>query len=405
MSLLNRSRDDDDRMDPPPDLITEDHPGGNLEKVSPSALATITKTNLEVQIEQAMRRPRNLTMVLRDAASMATANAAVAESCLYTLPERVDYKTGKKTSIQGPSVRLAEIMLACYGNATCAARIIDDDGKMVTAQGVFIDLQRNISTSVEVKRRVTKKNGERFSDDMVVVTCNAACAIAFRNVVYKGIPNVYTMQVYEQAKQVAIGDAMTLVTRRERMLAAFGKMGINQERVFAAVNAKSEQDIGLDELVTLKGLANAVKEGDISADEAFPPISPMEQRPAAADAKPEEKPTTKRKAKAAEPEPAPAPAPSPSPLAFQQLNSVGEIRRLLVERELDEADALAVLRDNSQGDAWLKPTGLLGDLEQWQIDELIQKFAGFAKAVAAYIAQRQAKAKPAADDDEHLAFN
>ena len=124
---------------------------------------------------------------------------------------------------------------------------------------------------VEVKRRVTNKNGQRYSDDMVVMTGNAACSIALRNATFRVVPLALVKPVYEAAKKVAIGDAKTLVSRRADALAHFAKMGVHKESVCLALEVKAVEDIGLEQLETLIGYANAIRDKETSIDEVFNP--------------------------------------------------------------------------------------------------------------------------------------
>jgi hypothetical protein len=140
---------------------------------------------------------------------------------------------------------------------------------MLTIQGVCHDLQTNVCVTVETKRRVTSKSGQRFSDDMIVMTGNAGCSIALRNAVFRVVPLALVKPIYEAAKKVAIGDAKTLVERRAAALAHFAKMGVSKEKVFSALSVKGLEDIGLEHLEVLLGFANAIKDGETSIDEVF----------------------------------------------------------------------------------------------------------------------------------------
>lgn len=239
---------------------------GQLEHVAPDALAVMERASIDSQVSTAKKYPRSLSMVKAKMLSFATLDQETASGCFFTLPAR---KGGDGKSIQGPSIRMAEIALATYQNLRAGARVIADDGKIITAQGVCHDLENNVCISVEVKRRVTTKEGRRFSDDMVVMTGNAACSIALRNATFRVVPLALVKPVYEQAKKVAIGDAKTLVSRRADAMTHFTKMGVKKEQVFAVLGVNNLEDISLDHLAELIGYATAIKEGDTSIDEVF----------------------------------------------------------------------------------------------------------------------------------------
>lgn len=233
-----------------------------------SALGQIERAQIDMQIATARRYPRQLSLVKQRMLSFATLDEETASGCFYTLPGR---KGGDGKPLQGPSVRLAEIALSCYQHLRAGSRIIEDDGKFITAQGVVHDLENNVVISIEVKRRVTTKQGQRYSDDMIATTGNAACSIALRNAAFRVIPMALVKPVYEAAKMLAIGDAKSLVQRRGDAVARFKKLGVKDEQIFAALGVRSLDDIQLDHLEILFGFYTAIKDCDTTIDEVFNP--------------------------------------------------------------------------------------------------------------------------------------
>jgi hypothetical protein len=74
------------------------------------------------------------------------------------------------------------------------------------------------------------------------------------------------------ARKTAAGDAQTFLSRRDLAVQHFNKLGIDAERVCAAVDRKSVDDLTADDLLTLRGMANAIKDGAATLDESFPKI-------------------------------------------------------------------------------------------------------------------------------------
>lgn len=231
-----------------------------------------SRGELDVQIVTAKRFPRSIKAFMHAAMEMATLDEDTAASCFYALPR--DGKT-----VEGPSARLAEICLSAWGNSRAQARVVAEDERFVTARGEAWDLQTNVAIGYEVKRRITtsekRKNGQvipakKFSDDMVGVTGNAASSIALRNAILKIIPTSFWRPIYLECRKVAIGTAETLANRRAKMLDYFQKMGVTAERVYEVLGVGGVEDITLDHVGTLRGLATAIKDGDTTVDEAFP---------------------------------------------------------------------------------------------------------------------------------------
>ena len=236
------------------------------EITSVSALESLNKSEIDIQISTAKRYPRSILKFKNEALSMATLDEETASSCFYALKR--DAKL-----IEGPSIRLAEIIGSAWGNLRYGARIIETGDRFVTAQGVCHDLEKNICANVEVRRRITTKEGRRYSDDMIGVTCNAACSVALRNAIFKVVPMAYAKDIYEKAKTVAVGDTQTLSKRRDQMVTHFAKSGVSLEMILTLLEKKGLEDIGLEELATLKGIATAIKDGETTIDQAFGKIN------------------------------------------------------------------------------------------------------------------------------------
>ena len=225
-------------------------------------LAVITKSEIDQQIATARAYPRSITRFMDEAQQLVTLNEGVAESCIYALPR------GGET-IQGPSARFAEIIASCWGNCRAGARVIDDTGKFVKAQGVFHDLERNVFITYEVQRRITDRNGKRYSDDLIGVTANAASSIALRNAVLKGVPKAFWEPMYGEALECATGNVETLANRRGKAIRHFQHFGITEQQILDLLGVEGIEDIGLDELVILNGVRTAIKDGDTTPEQAF----------------------------------------------------------------------------------------------------------------------------------------
>lgn len=234
---------------PEPELLDREIPNEDL-----TLALTLARAEIDGQIATARAFPRSVTDFLREATELVTLTEDMAASCIYSLP-----RDGKV--VAGPSARFAEMIQNSYGNNRAGGRVIGEEGNFIVAQGVYHDLQKNTMVTMEVKRRITDKNGRKFKDDMVGVTGNAAASIAHRNAVLKGIPKPIWLPVYEAARRVAIGDITTLVDRRDRALGRFMQIGVTPDMICAKLKIKGVADIGLEELEILTGLKTAIQEG------------------------------------------------------------------------------------------------------------------------------------------------
>jgi hypothetical protein len=255
-----------------------------LTPLAPQALELMQRAEIDIQVATAKKYPRpEIKNIRLRMLSYATVDEETAAGCLYTL-KRFDARTQETKLIEGPSVRLAEIAVASYGNLRVGARVIDNDGRKVTAQGVCFDLENNVMFSSEVQRRITGRDGRTFSEDLQIVTANAANAIAFRNAVFKVIPLALIVPVYAECKRVATGGAATLVEKRDKVFKRFYAMGVDQDRILGVLGKESIDSVDLEDLAGLIGLGTAIRDREISIEEAF--RSPADQEPEAGAPKP-----------------------------------------------------------------------------------------------------------------------
>lgn len=228
----------------------------------------IAKAEMQEQMAYARANPRSITNFIQEALDLATLNEDIASQCIYALP-RWDSESNQNKTIEGPSVRLAEILVSAWGHCRAGARIIDEGAEFVTAQGLFHDLQTNAGITFEVQRRIVNRHGKRYSADMIGVTANAACSIALRNAVFKGIPKAYWNGIYEASRKVVAGDFTTLAKKREVLLDALQKMGVARDKVLEKLDLKGTADIGNEHLVLLTGFRNAIRDGEATAEDIF----------------------------------------------------------------------------------------------------------------------------------------
>lgn len=232
-------------------------------------LTALTKGEIDSQIATAKQYPRVLANVLNNIETLATMDEEVAGSCFYSL--RRKEKDGTTKIIEGASVRMAEIVASSWGNLRTQVRILANDGKTITAQGICHDLETNTAISVEVKRRITDKNGKTYNEDLQILTGNAACAIALRNAVFKVVPAALIKKTIDKAKKVSLGESMTLETSREKMMQYFKTIGVDEKQILDYLSITKVDEIDIDMVVELRGLATAIKDGTTTIKEAFEP--------------------------------------------------------------------------------------------------------------------------------------
>lgn len=224
------------------------------------------KAVIDTQIATAKHYPRNLKKALENSIFTVTLDKDTAATCTYSLP-----RGGK--SINGPSVHLAKILAQNWGNLRVEAKVIDVGQKQITSQAVAFDLENNLAIKVEVKRSIVGSNGQRYKEDMITVTGNAANSIALRNAVLSVIPKAIVDKVYNAAKETITGDLSdenSFIKKRESVFKGFRDThGVSEAEVLGAIGKTAIGQVTKDDLVTLIGIAQAIKDGDTTVEMAF----------------------------------------------------------------------------------------------------------------------------------------
>lgn len=236
--------------------------------VDQTLAVALTRVEIDQQIATARAMPRAITRVLDNILSLVTLDEETAEECIYALP-----RAGK--AIRGPSIRLAEIVHSQWGNARVGTRVVHVDRfeKYVEAEGVWYDMESGSVTTARVRRRISDRKGKLLNEDMIIVTGNAACAIAKRNAILAGVPKPVWRKAFKMVEDIAAGTTQTLTARRDRAMAKFARFGIVPEQVFAALSVGGLDDITTEHLPTLTGMFAALKSGESNVEEMFPKVS------------------------------------------------------------------------------------------------------------------------------------
>lgn len=254
------------------EVLPETEHGGRM--IDVAASVSLARAEIDMQVATARAYPRSVARVMKRITELATLDEETAQECCYALVRR---KKGQRAQdeenkpIEGPSVRLAELAAQAWGNARIDARVIsvNRQEKYVEAEGVFHDLETNMATRSVVRRRISTTAGFLFSDDMIVVTGNAACAIAKRNAILSGIPRGIYRPGYAAARGVIAGTIQTLGENRAKVYKAFAAYGVTPVQIHELLSVGGEADVGLDHIALLRATFASLKSGEVTVAEVF----------------------------------------------------------------------------------------------------------------------------------------
>lgn len=224
------------------------------------------KALIDSQIATAKHFPRNLTSCIENCVAMVSRSEELAKLCIYKVPR------GQK-QLRGISTHLAMLMAQEWGNMRIQSRIIDINTKHVTSEAIAFDLEKNLAVKKSIKRLIINSSGERFNEDMITVTSNAANSIAQRNAILAVIPRFASDEIFEAAKRTIAGDLSTedkLKARRKIVIDGLkDRYVVTEKQVLFSIGKEAVAHIDADDIVDLVAIDAAIKQGDTTADFAF----------------------------------------------------------------------------------------------------------------------------------------
>ena len=238
-------------------------------------LDSFDKANVDAQVSTAKRYPRNISRAVDNSIALATLDNETAQSMGYALP-----RGGKP--ITGPSVHLAKLVVSNWGNMRTEAKVVSVTDKEVISRGTAWDLENNVASAFEVRRKITGKDGRRFNEDMITVTGNAANSIAYRNAVFAVVPKGIVDKIYKAAQKQITGDLSDediLIKRRANAIKFFNdEYAITEDEVLKLCGKQTVKQIKADEIALLIGIMQSLKDGDTTVDELMKSIRKDESK-------------------------------------------------------------------------------------------------------------------------------
>jgi hypothetical protein len=237
-----------------------------MEEIQVLNTEVVKDSQFESQIDIAKRYPRDLTRIINNSIAIVTMDRETAETCNYSLPR------GGKT-LSGASVHLARIIVQQYGNLRVESRVSKVDPKQVHAEAVCFDLESNVAVKVTTSKSILNKHGQRFKEDMIIVTGKAAAAIAYRNAVFSVIPKAIVDKVYKSAMNKITGNITNeeqLIKRRTDALKKFkDDYAVEERELLEHLGLNTINQIDQQQIVNMIGMFNSLKDGEFSVDEMF----------------------------------------------------------------------------------------------------------------------------------------
>lgn len=253
-----------------------------------SALAEQSKAAVQARWIMAMQRPRDI-MRARELLLADCARPAFAAKAIYNKP------IGK--GVEGPSIRLAEAAARAMTNIYCDAATVYDDTEKRIVRVSATDLEANVTFPMDITikktvernapmgrtiiaQRKNSRGGEVYevgaTDDEILDRERAQLSKAMRTCLLRLIPGDILEEAIARCYEVNSGEVQRdIIGARKKMVDAFAGEGVTlvmmQEHLGHPITETTEK-----ELVTLRGMFAALKDGETTWSEVAGAKAPVE---------------------------------------------------------------------------------------------------------------------------------
>jgi hypothetical protein len=241
--------------------------GFNAPAVAPAG-QKVAESKAVAQIQACMimakRDPRNENQAYIDIIE-ACKRHTLADQAVYAFP-----RGGKL--VNGPTIRLAEVLAQKYGNVHIEITILKQDADQTEAVATAIDMQSNYVVSqgfIVPHVRSTKETKKKLTDerDIRELVQNIGSRV-LRGCILRVIPGDITEAALAQCKKTQESSDVPVKEQIRNMVKAFDELGIKVEHLEKRLGHNLDATISA-EIVTLKGIYKSIKDGMADREDFF----------------------------------------------------------------------------------------------------------------------------------------
>lgn len=249
----------------------------------PTSMASLSLSGnlLDVMLDVARRSPRNLEVVLANAKQEIAIVPELAKRCYYSIPFN-DKDSNSKKMVEGPSIKLANIVARLFKNCVVSGRIVEEDATRIKVEGLCFDLENNVLRTAPIsvaKTYVEKEKGavRFFPADQLNRQVQAGISKGARNAVFNVVPVWLVDQCFQYAKHLVLNppakQGVTVKSVQQRIADARAlfkkewKVTDDEMNTFLLEHCEGLDDNSI--LTNLIGLDTALQENQTTVEAAF----------------------------------------------------------------------------------------------------------------------------------------
>lgn len=229
---------------------------------------TLVRLENETQLAVSVQRPRDEAKILKASLAELDLYPSLAEGAIYIKPVGKT-ESGKMTYAEGLSIRTAESLSMRWGNNAYGVDIVGEDEDSATIAAVYLDYEANIRRVKQqrVSKWFKRRNGQlqKYAPDRFDVVLNANGSKILREVILRSLPAGLKKE-YENKARDLLGNKVD--SKRQAIVSRFKTLGVEQEKLISYVG-KPVDEWKKDEMVTLLGIYNALRDGELTVKDVF----------------------------------------------------------------------------------------------------------------------------------------
>lgn len=220
----------------------------------------VTAVRVAVHRDRALVKDRVLEEVAADPAE-----------CVYSWS--VNDKDRGRVTIEGPSIKLAMVLVREYGNCTVYPSVASETDTHWNILGTFVDFETGFSFQREYRqRKPTQGRGRMDLDRTADINYQIGQSKAIRNVIVNALPASLLKAALTRAKEGEKAelnkDTANLPTQRAKVVDAFRKYGVDQPQLETRIGKKLSS-WQADEIVSFRNILFAIRDKDTTVDVEF----------------------------------------------------------------------------------------------------------------------------------------
>ena len=228
---------------------------------------TMQRTQTAYTTAVSVQHPRSIAKI---AHNMMEESRMAGKSFYYRW--QVNSKDGKKT-VEGPSIDMTMALLRYYGNIALELEV-DETPTHYLFKATVIDLESGMSSPRLFRQRKNQSMGGKMENDRQEdIVFQIGQSKAIRNAIRNVMPGWLVEKCLDIATEAELNKAgkENIIFARAKVLEFFAGFGVAPDRIEAERTRPVDQWTPQD-IVDLRGMATALKEGRIGPEELFPQI-------------------------------------------------------------------------------------------------------------------------------------